>query len=152
MPVPRIFLGCSVFSFSRYKNSSSYKDEYRQGIKCSFCTVVKESSLNEGSIEQTNFLKLSASIAGTDGQHITETLSTVVTFQNKHLNVYIWMKETKLYVLRVSVMWQVLQQTLFYRPNDLQSDTENIWHGRNDRTFLVGKTNGKPSILWVSLG
>ena len=102
MPTTRIFLGCSVFSFSRYKNSSSYKDEYRQGIKCSFCTVVKESSLNEGSIEQTNFLKLSASIAGTDGQHITETLNTVITFQNKHLNVYIWMKETKLYVARIS--------------------------------------------------
>ena len=52
------------------------------------CTAVKESSLNEDSIEQTNFLKLSASIAGTDGLHITKTLSTV-TFQNKHLNVYI---------------------------------------------------------------
>ena len=95
---PRIFLGCLVFSFSRYKNSSSYKDEYRQGIKCSFCTTVKESSLNEDSIEQTNFLKLSAF----SFQHITETLSTVVTFQNKHLNVYIWMIETKLYVARIS--------------------------------------------------
>ena len=57
------------------------------------------------------------------------------------------MKETKLYVLRVSMMRQVLQQTLFYRPNDLQSDTENIWHGRNDRTCLVGRINVKPSIL-----
>ena len=117
---------------SWYKNSSSYKDEYRQGIKCSFCTVDKESSLNEDSIEQTNFLKLSASIAGTDRQHITETLSTVITFQNKHLNIYIWMKETKLYVLRGSMMWQVLQQTLFYRPNDLQSDHELI---RQDETL-----------------
>ena len=41
----------------------------------------------------------------------------------------------------------VLQQTLFCRPNDLQSDTENIWHGRNDQTWLVGIINGKPSIL-----
>ena len=64
-----------------------------QGIKCSFCTVVKESSLNEGSIEQTNFLKLSASIAGTDGQHITETLSSEYgcnipkqAFKRLHLN------------------------------------------------------------------
>ena len=29
-------------------------------------------------------------------------LDPVVTFQTKHLNVYIWMKETKLYVARIS--------------------------------------------------
>ena len=77
------------------------------------------------SIEQTNFLKLSASNtypSGTDGQHITKTLSTeiknshnkqlsadfyfvnldpVVTFQTKLLNIYIQMKETNLYVARI---------------------------------------------------
>ena len=55
--------------------------------------------------------------------------------------------ESLIYVLRDSVMWQVLQQTLFCRPNDLQSDTENIWHGRNDQTWLVGIIDWKSGIL-----
>ena len=44
-----------------------------------------------------------------------------------------------------------MQQTLFCRPNDLQSDTENIWHGRNDRRALSGKLMGNQASYGVSL-
>ena len=102
------------------------------------------------SIVNLNFLLAThIPLATTDSTSLSlwvQKSKILATFKRLHLN-----ERNKIVflisVLRVSLMWQGLRRTLFYRPNDLQSDTENIWHGRNDQTRLVGKTNGKPSFL-----
>ena len=91
--VPRILIGCSVFSFSWYENSSSYKDEYRQEIKRSFCNAVKSLVWMWIQLNRPTFLNFLLAthipLEPTDSTSLSlwvQKLKILATFKRLHLN------------------------------------------------------------------
>ena len=89
----RILIGCSVFLFSRYKNSSSYKGEYRQEIKRSFCNAVKSLVWMCIQLNRPTFLNFLLAthilLEPTDSTSLSlwvQKLKILTTFKCLHLN------------------------------------------------------------------
>ena len=114
-----------------------YKDEYRQEIKRSLCNGVF--------LLATNIL-----LEPTDSTLIiiwVQKLKILATFKHLHLT------ERNKIVCTHEFHWC---DTFYNKPCFTDriissQDTENIWLGRNDRTWLVGKRNEKSCILGISL-
>ena len=88
-----LHIGCLVFSFSRYKNSSSYKDEYRQVIKRSFCKAVKNLVWMWIQLNRPTFLNFLLAthipLEPTDSTSLrlwVQKLKILATFKRLHLN------------------------------------------------------------------